>query len=94
MTEKEWQDRYEITSLKGRIWKRSEVLTRASELLKKFMQDMSPIALRTAIAGVLDDVSFMRSRKGMIPTRVVEDVQMEAMLRLLVRPGAKEDGCE
>jgi hypothetical protein len=90
MTEKEWQDRYEITSLKGRIWKRSEVLTRASELLKKFMQDMSPIALRTAIAGVLDDVSFMCSRKGMIPARVVEDVQMEAMLRLLVvRRGGK-----
>ena len=25
MTEAEWQDRYEITSTKGRIWKRSEI---------------------------------------------------------------------
>ena len=86
VTEKEWQDRYEITSIKGRIWKRSELLKRAAERLKSFMPDKSPIVLQTAVLLVLDDASFMRSRRGMIPARVIDDAQMEAMLRLLVRP--------
>jgi hypothetical protein len=95
VTEKEWQDRYEITSIKGRIWKRSELLKRAAERLKTFMPDKPPSVLRTAVLLVLDDESFMRFRKGTIPARVIDDAQMEAMLRLLVRPVvAKENDRE
>ncbi len=82
MTEKEWQERYEITSLKGRIWKRSELRKRASEMLKTLMPGKTPIARRTAVLAVLDDPTFMRGRKGMVPARVIEEAAIEAMLRL------------
>jgi hypothetical protein len=81
VTEKEWQDRYEITSIKGRIWKRSELRKRASEMLKVMLPDKTPIARRIAVQLVLDDPSFMRGRKGMVPARVIEDAAIEAMLR-------------
>jgi hypothetical protein len=82
VTEKEWQERYEITSTKGRIWKRSELRKRASEMLKSLSPDTTPVARRTAIQLVLDDPSFMRCRKGEIPARVIADAAIEAMLRL------------
>lgn len=82
MTEQEWQARYEITSIKGRIWKRSELRKRASEMLKVMLPDKTPLARRTAVQIVLDDPSFMRGRKGMVPARVIGDASIEAMLRL------------
>ncbi len=82
MTDQEWQDRYEITSTKGRIWKRSEVAKRAVEMLKSLAPGTTPPARRTAVLIVLDDPAFMRSRRGMVPARVVEDAAIEAMLRM------------
>lgn len=82
MTEQEWQDRYEITSIKGRIWKRSEVAKRAIEMLKLLASDATPPARRIAVLLVLDDPTFMLPRRGMVPARVVSDVAIEAMLRM------------
>jgi hypothetical protein len=82
VTEKQWQERYEITSTKGRIWKRSEVRKRAAEMLKSLAPSTTPVARRAAVQAVLDDAAFMRGRKGMVPARVVEDAAIEAMLRL------------
>ena len=91
MTEKEWQERYEITSTKGRIWKRSELRKRAAEMLKSLLPDTAtPLARRTAVQLVLDDATFMRPRKGMVPARVIEDAAIEAMLRLNRDPALKE----
>jgi hypothetical protein len=83
VTEKEWQERYEITSMKGVIWKRSELRKRASEMLKSLLPGKTPVARRTAIQAVLDDVSFMRPRTGMVPARIIEESAIEAMLRLM-----------
>lgn len=82
MTEKEWQDRYEITSVKGRIWKRSEVAKRAIEMLRSLSPGTTPPARRTAVLLVLGDPEFMRGRRGMVPARVIEDAAIEAMLRM------------
>lgn len=82
MTEKEWQERYEITSLKGRIWKRSELCKHTTAMLKTLMPGKTPLARRTVVLAVLDDQAFMRGRKGMIPACVVKDAVIEAMLRL------------
>lgn len=82
MTNKEWQEQYEITSTKGRIWKRSELRKRASEMLKSLLPSKTPVARRIAVQLVLDDAAFMRPRKGMVPARVIEDAAIEAMLRL------------
>ncbi len=82
MTDNEWQDYYEITSIKGRIWKRSEVAKRAAEMLKSLVPAATPTARRTAVLIVLDDPSFMRPRRGMVPARVIEDAAIEAMLRM------------
>lgn len=82
MTDSEWQARYEITRAKGLIWKRLEIARRAVELLKKLSPGTTPPARRTAVLLVLDDPTFMRPRRGMIPARVIEDVAMEAMLRI------------
>lgn len=81
MTEKEWQDHYEITSIKGRIWKRVELRKRAAEMLKSMLPDKTPAARRIAVQFILDDATFMRPRKGMVPARVIEDAAIEAMLR-------------
>ena len=83
MTEKEWQERYMITSTKGRIWKRSELRKRASEMLKSLLPGKTPVARRTAILAVLDEATFMRPRTGMVPARVIEEAAIEAMLRLM-----------
>lgn len=82
MTETEWQNFYEITSLKGRIWKRSEIRKRAVEMLKSLSPNTTPLSRRTAVQLVLDDPTFMRTRKGMVPARVIEDAAIEAMLRM------------
>ena len=82
MTEGEWQDHYEITSTKGRIWKRSEIAKRAIEMLKSLLPSTTSPARRTAVLLVLDDPTFMRPRRGMVPARVVEDAAIEAMLRM------------
>ena len=81
MTEKEWQERYEITSTKGRIWKRVELRKRAAEMLKSMLPDKTPAARRIAVQFILDDATFMRPRKGMVPARVIADAAIEAMLR-------------
>ena len=85
MTEKEWQERYEITSTKGRIWKRVELRKRAAEMLKALSPNTTPIARRTAVQIVLDDPTFMQSRKGMVPVRVIQDAAIEAMRRMSAR---------
>jgi hypothetical protein len=82
VTEKEWQEHYEITSVKGRIWKRGEVAKRAIEMLRSLVPGASASARRTAVLLLLDDPAFMRPRRGMVPARVVGDAAIEAMLRL------------
>ena len=82
MTDNEWQDHYEITSIKGRIWKRSDVAKRAVEMLKSLAPGTTSIARRTAVLIVLDDPTFMRPRRGMVPARVIEEAAIEAMLRM------------
>ena len=82
LTDSEWQDRYEITSTKGRIWKRSELRKRAAERLKSLLPGKTAAARRIAVQAVLDDPTFMRGRRGMVPARVVEDAAIEAMLRV------------
>jgi hypothetical protein len=75
VTEQEWQDRYEITSTKGRIWKRSELLKRAVDTAYGlFLHKLSRAALRSQIDGLLNNDAFMRARRGMVPARVVEDL--------------------
>ena len=82
MTDGEWQARYEITSTKGLIWGRREIAKRAVELLKTLFPGTEPPARRAAVSRVLDDPTFMRFRRGMIPARVIEDVATTAMLRI------------
>ena len=83
MTEQAWQERYEITSTKGRIWKRVEIRKRAVEMLKSLLPGvLSVTARRVAVQLVLDDATFMRPRRGMVPARVIEDAAIEAMFRL------------
>jgi hypothetical protein len=90
VTEKEWQDFYEITSTKGRIWKRSELRKRAAEMLKTLDPKATPVARRTAVLHVLDDATFMRLRRGEVPARVIEAVSIEAMLRMSRDPELRD----
>ncbi len=83
MTEVEWQERYEITSIKGRIWKRSEIAKRAVDALRTLLPSSTREGRRAAVLELLDDPAFMRGRKGMVPARVVGDDSLEAMLRLM-----------
>ena len=76
---RQWQDRYQITSRSGRIWTRSEVCKRAVDMAHGLLAgETSRTTLRAAIELVLDDDTFMRSRTGMVPARVVEDAAFEA----------------
>lgn len=76
---KQWQDRYQITSRSGKIWTRSEVLKRAVDMAYGLLaRETSRTALRAAIELVIDDDTFMRKRTGMVPARVVEDAAFEA----------------
>ena len=83
MTEKEWQERYQITSLKGKIWTRSEVRKRAVDMAYGLLMHEQPRSvIRSAVELALDDDKFMRQRYGMVPARVVEDVAFEAFFKL------------
>lgn len=87
MTEKEWQERYMITSTKGVIWKRSEIAKRAIDMAYGLLLRAQPRSvIRSAIEPVLDNDSFMRTRYGMVPARVVEDVAFEAFYKLAPKP--------
>ena len=88
MTETEWQKLYEITSIKGRIWKRCDIVNRSSALLKKLLSAMPALsktaqsARRGSLLILLDDPVFMHPRRGMVPARVIEDTAFEAMYRM------------
>src|SRR4029077_3560862 len=82
MTEQEWQTRYMITSLRGKIWKRSELRNKAVKITTLLAPEQPPLAIRTAVQIVLDDPEFMRRRTGMTPARVSDDAGMEAFLRI------------
>ena len=80
---KQWQDRYQITSRSGKIWTRSEVCKRAVDMAYGLLaRETSRTVIRAAIEPVLDDDAFMRRRTGMVPARVVEDVAFEAFHKL------------
>jgi len=80
---KQWQDRYKITSRSGKIWTRSEVLKRAIDTAHGLlMQQKSRTLIRAVVEPVLDDEAFMRPRTGMVPARVVEDAAFEAFHKL------------
>lgn len=82
MTDDEWQSLYEITSTKGLIWRKREIAKRAVAKLKTISPNTTAPARRAAVLLVLDDPAFMRFRRGVIPARVIEEVAMEAMLRI------------
>jgi hypothetical protein len=90
VTDNEWQDFYEITSTKGRIWKRGEIAKRSVQILKVLDPKTTPVARRRAVRIVLDDAAFMRPRRGEVPARVTEAVAIEAMLRLSRDPKLRE----
>ena len=82
-TNKQWQERYRITSRSGKIWTRSEVLKRAIDTAYGLlMREKTRALIRAAIEPVLDDEAFMRPRTGMVPARVVEDAAFEALYKL------------
>ena len=87
---KQWQERYRITSRNGKIWTRSEVLKRAIDMAHGLlMREKTRGLIRAAIEPVLDDDTFMRSRAGMVPARVVEDAAFEAFYKLAPKQAAK-----
>ena len=97
MTEKEWQERYEITSTKGRIWKRVELRKRAVDAAYGLLlHKLSRAVIGTEVGRLLDNDAFMRGRRGMVPARVIDDLayitfQMlwPGVHRDLPRPGVK-----
>ena len=87
---KEWQERYRITSRNGKIWTRSEVLKRAIDVAYGLLLRERPRSvIRAAIELVLDDDQFMRPRTGMVPARVVEDAAFEAFFKLAPKSETK-----
>lgn len=87
---KQWQERYQITSRTGKIWTRSEVMKRAIDVAYGLLLRARPRAvIRAAIELVLDDEAFMRPRTGMVPARVVEDAAFEAFFKLAPKQAAK-----
>ena len=87
---KQWQDRYRITSRNGKIWTRSEVLKRAVDTAHGLlMREKTRALIRAAIEPVLDDDAFMRPRTGMVPARVVEDAAFEAFYKLAPKTAVK-----
>lgn len=82
MTEMKWQEHYEITSTKGRIWKRRALGKRAAESPKALLPGKTPGTRRAAGQAVLDDATFTRGRKGPVPARVIEAAAIEEMLRI------------
>ena len=87
---KQWQERYRITSRSGKIWTRSEVMKRAIDMAHGLlMREKTRALIRAAIEPVLDDDAFMRPRTGMVPARVVEDAAFEAFHKLAPKQAAK-----
>lgn len=83
LTDREWQDRYVVTSIKGKIWKRSEVQAGAMKLAMLLAGTSHPRpTVLESVKSVLNDDTFMRPIRGSVPARVTEDVAMEAFLRL------------
>lgn len=87
MTNREWQERYEITSVRGNVSRRGDLRSRATRMASSLLghAQRREVVLAT-VDLVLDDDAFMRPRRGMIPARVVEDAAFEAFHRLA--PGA------
>ena len=87
---KQWQERYRITSRSGKIWTRSEVLKRAVDTAYGLlMREKTRSVIRAVLEPVLDDDAFMRPRTGMVPARVVEDAAFEAFYKLAPKQAAK-----
>ncbi|HSX23049.1 MAG TPA: hypothetical protein VLE97_09770 [Gaiellaceae bacterium] len=83
MTDEEWQARYQITSVKGKVWSRAQIRNRAVKMAAAYLGDKHPrLVVRTAVQLVLDDPDFIRQRTGMVPARVIEDAAMEAFLNV------------
>lgn len=83
MTDQEWQQRYEITSAKGKIWTRSEIRSRAVSTASSLLLHKQPrLVVRAAVQLVLDDEEFMRYRRGTVPARVIEDAAFKVLARL------------
>jgi hypothetical protein len=83
VTDKEWQDRYQSTSVKGKVWSRSEIRNRAVKIAEAYLGDKHPrLVVRTAVQLVLDDPAFIRPRTGQVPARVIEDAAMAAFLNV------------
>ena len=81
--DKQWQERYAITSRNGKIWSRSEVVKRAIDKAHGLLiGSHTRGVIRTVIEPVIDDDAFMRPRTGMVPARVVEDAAFEAFYKL------------
>lgn len=91
MTDKEWQDRYQITSLRGVIWTKAEVRKRAIDVAIGLLLRSQPRdVIRAEVDLVLDDDAFMRPRAGMVPARVVEDVAFAAFHKLGISAPRKD----
>ena len=70
-------DTYQVTSLKGRIYTRSMLLSAAMrDPLRKLLG-----LTRADVAAVLDDPRWMRMHKGEIPARVTSDAIFAASAR-------------
>lgn len=82
-TDKQWQDRYRITSRSGKVWTRMEVCKRAVDAAHKQLAGARPRStIRTVVEQLVDDAAFMRARTAMVPARVVEDVAAATAAKL------------
>lgn len=79
MTDDEFARRYMITSARtSRVYSRRMLLSRASR-----HRDAGILRVgRADIAAVLDDDSWMRVRRGMVPGAVIEEAIREAAWRV------------
>ena len=71
----DWTNRYEIVSVRGRLWTRAMV----RKGVMAHLSDLRPIP--AIVDEVLNDHTFMRFMRGMVPSRVIEAVWLEARLR-------------
>lgn len=81
LSDSEWQERYRITSLAGRIWTRSMVRKLAGDELRS-LSLASPQRRRLALDEVLDDDAFMRPMAGSVPAHVAREVALRALARI------------
>ena len=88
--DKQWQQRYAITSRNGKIWSRAEVLKRAIDAAHGLLQrERSRAVIRAALESVLDDEAFMHPRTGMAPARMVKDAAFEVFCKLAPKQAVK-----